>query len=311
MIRALHSTDFPILSVTSLWSDSKNMNKLVLSALVATVAVGTASANEGPDWSGLDSELNKLSSTLNFGDGLSFGGYLEATYDTDAQDWATGRNRVTASGGNGGFGYHLSIQGSEEADAFVTFNQAGIDWTMGNFRRPTTSNHLENEGDMHFMDRSALGASGAEAGGGRTSGLMATGGSDGMGWKIHYGSDELFTARVTYDVMSGDGMNLSIAYSIGETSAIGDWFEAHLSNGPFGLSATTGDDDSGGANSASVYVASYDINDTMTLGLRQTDHDDGNDATMDLALTCDCDGARWTFQQNDEEDLMIGCIVGF
>jgi len=287
------------------------MKKLVLSALVATVAVGTTNANEGPDWSGLDSELNKLSSSLNFGEGLSFGGYLEATYDTDTEAWATGRNRVSLSGDNGGFGYHVSLQGSEDADAYVTFNKGGVDWQMGNFRRPTTSNHLENEADMHFMDRSALGASGAEVGGGRTTGLMATGGSDGMGWNIHLGSDELFTARFTYDVMSGDGMNLSVAYSVGETSAIGDWFEAHVSNGPFNLSATMGDDDSGGANSASVYVASYDINDTMTLGLRQTDHDDGNDATMDAALTCDCGGARWTVQQNDDDDVMVGCIVGF
>ncbi len=284
------------------------MKKLVLSALVATVAVGTTNANEGPDWSGLDSELNKLTSSLNFGDGLSIGGYLEGTYDTDTENWGIGRRRVTASGGNGGFGYHVSIQGSEDADAFVTFNKAGIDWTLGNFRRPTTSTHLEDEGDMHFMDRNALGGDGN---GGRTTGLMASGGSDGTGWKVHLGSDELFTARFTYDVMSGDGMNLSVAYSVGETSAIGDWFEAHLSNGPFNLSATMGDDDSGGGNSASVYVASYDFTDSVSLGLRQTDHDDGNDATMDAALTCDCGGGRWTLQQNEDDDLLVGCIVGF
>ena len=286
------------------------MNKLVLSALVATVAAGNTSAMEGPDWSGLDSELNKLSSSLNFGEGLYVSGYLEATYDTDTEAWGTGRSRVTASGSGGGFGYHLSLdsEASEGDAAYITFNKGSIDWTMGNFRRPTSSNHLEDEGDMHFMDRSALGGDGN---GGRTTGLMATGGSDGMGWNIHLGSDELFTARVTYDVISGDGMNLSVAYSIGETSVIGDWFEVHVSNGPFQLSATMGDDDTVGGDNASVFAASYDFNDTMTLGLRQTDHDDGNDSTMDAALTCDCDGARWTFQQNDEDDLMIGCIVGF
>jgi len=288
------------------------MKKLILSALIATVAVGTTSANEGPDWSGLDSELSKLSSSLNFGDGVGFSGYLEATYNSDDETWGTGRNRIMVAGENGGFGYHVSVQGSEDADAYVTFNKGGFDWQMGTFLRPTTSNHLENEADMHFMDRSGLGASGAEVGGGRTTGIMASGGSDGMGWNVHLGSDELFTARVTYDVMSGDGMNLSVAYSIGETSAIGDWFEAHLSNGPFGLSATVGDDDDGGGNGASVYVASYNINDTMTLGLRQTDHDkDDEDATTDVALTCDCGGARWTIQQNDDDDLVVGCIVGF
>ena len=35
------------------------------------------------------------------------------------------------------------------------------------------------------------------------------------------------------------------------------------------------------------------------------------DTTMDAALTWNCDGARWTFQQNDDQDLMVGCIVGF
>ena len=289
------------------------MKTLVLSALVASLAVGTASANEGPDWSGLDSELSKLSSSLNFGDGLSIGGYLEATYDTEAEVWGTGRSRITASGSGGGFGYHVSLddEASEGDDAYITFSKGSMDWTMGVFRRPTTTNHLENEGEMHFMDRSALGASGAEVGGGRTTGIMATGNSGGVGWNIHLGSDENFTGRFTYDFLSGDGMNLSLAYSVGETTAIGDWVEAHFSNGPFGLSATMGDDDSGGGDSAAVYVAAYDINDDITLGLRHTDHDDGNDTTMDAALTWNCDGARWTFQQNDDQDLMVGCIVGF
>ncbi len=284
------------------------MKKLVLSALVATVAVGTTNANEGPDWSGLDSELNKLTSSLNFGDGLSIGGYLEGTYDTDTENWGIGRNRVTASGGNGGFGYHVSIQGSEDADAFVTFNKGGVDWQMGNFRRPTTSNHLENEADMHFMDRSALGGDGN---GGRTTGLMAQSTMGDLGYSIHVSADNDITARVTYDVMSGDGMNLSVACSGGQNDGEGIWSEVHLSNGAWSLSATMGSDDTIGGSDASVFLATYDINDTMTVGLRQTDRDDGNDATMDAALTCDCGGGRWTLQQNEDDDLLVGCIVGF
>ena len=287
------------------------MKKLVLSALAVTVAMGTTSANEDTEWSGLDSELKALSSSLNFGDGLSIGGYLEATYDTDTEAWGTSRNRVTASGSSGDFGYNVSLQGSEDADAYLTFNRNGIDWTVGTFRRPTTSNHLEDEGDMHFLDRNGLGASGAEVGAGRVNGLMANGTMDDIGWRLHIDNDGFFTGRFEYDVMSGEGTNLSVAYSVGETFAIGNWAEAHLSNGDFSLSATMGDDDSGGGDSASVYVASYQINDTMALGVRQTDHDDGADATMDAALTCDCGGARWTFQQNDDDDLLVGCIVGF
>ena len=32
---------------------------------------------------------------------------------------------------------------------------------------------------------------------------------------------------------------------------------------------------------------------------------------MDAALTCDCGGGRWTLQQNEDDDLLVGCIVGF
>ena len=72
-----------------------------------------------------------------------------------------------------------------------------------------------------------------------------------------------------------------------------------------------GDDDSSGGNASSVYIGTYEVNDTVTIGLRQTDHDDDNDATMDIAVTCECGGARWSLQQNEDEDLLIGCIVGF
>ena len=103
------------------------MNKLVLSALAATVAVGTTNASES-DWAGLDAELNSLTTALD--NHPSIGGYLEASYDTDAEAWGTNRSRITVSGDHGGYGYHASIdsEGSEGDDAYITFTMGGIGW---------------------------------------------------------------------------------------------------------------------------------------------------------------------------------------
>ena len=289
------------------------MNKLVLSALAASVAVGTTNASEG-DWAGLDAELNTLTSSLDHHEGgPSISGYLEATYDTDTgggdSAFGTGRHGVNVSGSIGGYGYSFDLDDSDTtqgADAFITFEMAGMAWTMGDFRAPTTANHLANEEDMHFMDRSGLGGSGA-----RSHGLMASGNMDNLGYWIHIGNAEELTARVSYDVMSGDGINLSVAYSMDDL-ADSSWMEANISSGPFGIAATTGDGDNlGSGDSAMVLVASYDVNDTWGVGIRSTDQDDGGDETMDWAITYSDGGARWTFQTNDDDDLMIGCIVGF
>jgi len=280
------------------------MNKLVLSALAATVAVGTTNASES-DWAGLDAELNSLTTALDSHGGPSVGGYLEATYDTDAEAWGTGRSRVTVSGDNGGYGYHASIdsEGSEGDDAYITFTMGGVGWTMGNFRAPGTSNHLANEGDMTFMDRDAIGGGGA-----RTSGIMVSGDMGGAGYSVHVGNGNEFSARLTYDVMSGDGVNLSLAYSM-DDAADTSHIEANVSSGPFGIHATMGD---GVGDSAMCLTASYDVNDAWGLALRHTDQDDGSDETMDFAVTYGDGAARWTFQQNDGADgIAIGCIVGF
>ncbi len=293
------------------------MNKLALSALAATLVMGTTNASDG-DWTGLDAELSALSSALTFEGGVSIGGHLEAVYDTDsdvADDMDIGRNRLTVSGDN--FHVGFDVDGYALRDAYMNFTLGGFEMTAGQFRRPTTYNHLEKEADRHFLDRSALGTTATGDGvGGRVDGLMATGSTNNVGWNIHIDDAGLFTGRFSYDLMSSDDMNLSVAYSVGETTAIGDWFEAHLTAGDFSLSATMGDDDGTGTgaiggDSASVYVGSYQVSDNWTIGVRQTDHDDGADATMDAALTCDCGGARWTFQQNDDDDLLVGCIVGF
>jgi hypothetical protein len=288
------------------------MNKLVLSALAATVAVGTTNASEG-DWAGLDAELNTLTSSLDHHEGgPSISGYLEATYDTDTgggdSAFGIGRSGLNLSGSVGGYGYSLDVanfQQSEDVDAYVTFDMAGMAWTMGTFRAPTTANHLANEEDMHFMDRSGLGGNGA-----RVSGLQASGNMDALGYWIHIGDAEELTARVSYDVMSGDGINLSVAYSM-DDAADGSWMEANISSGPFGIAATIGDNDAGTEDDAMVLHASYEVNDTWALGIRSSNAGGDSDDTMDWAVTYGDGGARWTFQTNDDDELMLGCIVGF
>jgi len=278
------------------------MNKLVLSALAATVAVGTTNASES-DWAGLDAELNSLTTALD--NHPSIGGYLEAAYDTDAEVWGTNRSRITVSGDHGGYGYHASIdsEGSEGDDAYITFTMGGIGWTMGNFRAPLNSNHLACESEMHFMDRDNIGGQGV-----RSSGLMASGSMDALGYHIHVGNGNELSARITYDVMSGDGVNLSVAYSM-DDAADDSWMEANVSSGPFGIHATMGDE---GGNSPMVITASYAVNDAWAIGIRSTDLDDGSDETMDWAVTYGDGAARWTFQQNDGADgVAIGCLVGF
>jgi hypothetical protein len=296
------------------------MNKLVLSALAASVAMGTTNASEG-DWAGLDAELNTLTSSLDSHGGPAISGYLEAAYVDDdtvlggAGDSAFDNNRygLNLSGSVGGYGYSVDLtdnnDGDGNTDAFVTFEMGGIGWTMGQFRAPTTGNHLINEEDMHFMNRSNLGGNGV-----RTDGLMASGSMDALGYWIHFGAQEELTARVSYDVMSGDGINLSVAYSM-DDFADQSWMEANISSGPFGLAVTTGD--GAFSDGEMVLAATYDINDTWTLGLRSTDVDTaGVDEFMDWAVTYGDGGARWTFQMTDgggviEDVMSIGCIVGF
>jgi hypothetical protein len=292
------------------------MNKLVLSALAASVAMGTTNASEG-DWAGLDAELNTLTSSLDSHGGPAISGYLEAAYVDDdtvlggAGDSAFDNNRygLNLSGSVGGYGYSVDLtdnnDGDGNTDAFVTFEMGGIGWTMGQFRAPTTGNHLINEEDMHFMNRSNLGGNGV-----RTDGLMASGSMDALGYWIHFGAQEELTARVSYDVMSGDGINLSVAYSM-DDAADASWMEANISSGPFGIAATMGDNDTATEDDAMVLHASYEVNDTWALGIRSSNDGGDSDDTMDWAVTYADGGARWTFQTNDDDDLMLGCIVGF
>jgi len=276
------------------------MNKLVFTALAATVAVGTTNASES-DWAGLDAELNSLTTALDSHGGASVSGYLEAGYNTDTEAWATGRSAVALSGSNGGYGYGVSISDSEDTDAFVTFSMGSMGWTMGAFMKPGTGADAEAQNDRVFSTREF------GDGGARSNGLMTSGNMDALCYQVFVGNGNDFAARVSYDVMSGDGVNLSVAYSMDDSddsSAI----EADVSSGPFGIHMTMLDDD---GDDDSCITGSYAINDAWGVAVRQTDIDGAADETMDWAVTYTDGGARWTFETLDDGDLTIGCLVGF
>ena len=284
------------------------MNKLVLSALAATVAVGTTSASES-DWAGLDAELNSLTTALDSHGGPAVGGYLEAEYDTDAETWGVGRNRVTVSGDNGGYGYHVSLAGnsSEGNDAYVNFTMGGMGWTMGSFMKPGTAADAEAENDRVFTSRE-FGDVGA-----RSAGLMTSGNMDAIGYQVFVGNGNDFAARVSYDVMSGDGVNLSVAFSMDDAAATeSSAIEADVSSGPFGIHVTMLADDVAGTDPMCI-TGSYAVNDAWGVAIRQTDDDTGADETMDWAVTYTDGGARWTIESLDDgaDTITIGCLVGF
>ncbi len=276
------------------------MNKLVLSALAATVAVGTTNASES-DWAGLDAELTSLTTALDSHGGPAVSGYVEAGYDTDAETWGVARNRVALSGANGGYGYHVSLQGSEDADAYVTFSMGGMGWTMGQFMKPGTGADGEAENDRVFSTRD-FGDTGA-----RSTGLMTSGNMDALAYTVFAGNGNDLAARVSYDVMEGDGINLSLAYSMDDADDSSN-MEADISSGSFGVHMTIRDD--GGADDDTCITASYAVNDTWGVAIRSTEID-GGDADSDWAVTYDAGGARWTFETLEGGDLTIGCIVGF
>ena len=101
----------------------------------------------------------------------------------------------------------------------------------------------------------------------------------------------------------GDGINLSVAYSM-DDSDDSTAIEADISSGPFGIHYTMQDDD---GTDDTCLTASYAINDAWGVAIRQTDNAD----TMDWAVTYGDGGSRWTIETLEGGDLTIGCMVGF
>jgi len=279
-------------------------------------------------------------------DGPSIGGWLEASYNDFAGNFAVGRNRVHVGGDFQGYGYEISIAYDDATssmglcDAYATGAYGNIDWTFGQFRAPTTFGHLVTEPHQFFMDRTGFGGGGV-----RQTGLMASGSFDSFGWAFAMmddegdpvnpnDDDEDLHARVTFDVIGSmqhdsegaydslGSTNLSIAAAM-DNGGSGDttYIEAIWADGPLWAHVELVDTDTG---SPLTLAATYAISSQYEVGLRSEDPDNGNDPTMSLAISryfsghdCKCtvqldDGGD--YDGNGSEDgqrVSVGFLVSF
>lgn len=358
------------------------MNKFVLGALATTVVGGTSLASES-EWPELDRELEALSSTYqvqNTG-GPEFSGWIigawdfsgDLTFDIDGEmkdySGASIRSaRLRAMGEVGNYGYKLEFdffdseqsvfgalltQGEglfdddpDEArllDAYAQVNVAdSFSLRMGNFRTPLLQSALIDRNRTLFIDRSILGS----AFSGRTTGLMAFGDFELVGWAlaVQNGADGVaddyqFTGRLTIDILGeGAGRTNEGAYSAGEETnlMIGAAFsddgsledgtiitaEAYLATGPFSISGEGADfDESLGDNTPWAVTGSFMITEAYEIGLRYEDLDDFGDTNVISAVLAwyhDDWNTKWQLQyatiDSDDADgdvISLGLAVSF
>lgn len=275
-------------------------------------------------------------------DGPSIGGWLEASYNDFAGNFAVGRNRINVEGDFKDYGYKISIAYDDATssmglrDAYATATYGSIGLTFGQFRAPTTSSHLLTESHQFFMDRTGFGGGGL-----RQTGLMASGAFDSFGWAFAVmddegdpldatDDDEDLHARVTFDVIGSAWSDCEGSYSsVGTTSlslaaaldngSSGDstYIEATWTTGPFWAHVELVDADAG---SPLTLAATYAISTQYEVGLRSADADDGADSTTSLAISRYISGhdCKWTFQLDDydldrsgDERFSAGFLVSF
>ena len=273
-------------------------------------------------------------------DGPSIGGWLEASYNDFAGNFAVGRNRIRVGGDFSDYGYEISIDYDDASssiglqDAYATTSYGGIGLTFGQFRAPTTSGHLVTESHQFFMDRTGFGGDGL-----RQTGLMASGTFDNFGWALavmddETNDDEDVHGRVTFDVMGSSQSgtegsynslgttNLSVAAAL-DNGGSGDttYLEAIWTSGTFWAYAELVDADTG---SPLTLAATYAISTQYEVGFRSEDPDDGS-TTTSIAASYYVSGhdCKWTVQLDDggdydgtgsEDDgqrLSAGFLVGF
>jgi hypothetical protein len=278
-------------------------------------------------------------------DGPTIGGWLEASYNDFAGNFAVGRNRLQVDGNFNKYGYRISLAYDDAtssmglSDAYATATAMGVGWTFGQFRAPTTSSHLLTESRQFFMDRTGFGGGGL-----RQTGLMASGSFDSFGWSLAMmddegviadpnDDDEDLHARVSFDVIgssmsacegSYDSLgttNLSVAAALDNGSS-GDstYIEATYSTGTFWGHIELVDADSG---SPLTLAATYAVTTQYEVGLRTEDPDDGTDSTTTIAINRYISGhdCKWTLQFDDGDDydtdgssdqrLSAGFLVSF
>lgn len=292
------------------------MNKLVCSALAASVVGATGFAGTGTDsWASLDRELESLSTSLAAqSGGPQIGGWLISSLDMveDAiagppVDDSLGFNlrsaRINVSGNVADYGYRVSMDladGSAELkDAYATFKLGdAVTGRMGQFKPPTLSSFLIERNRLLFLDRTINGSTFD-----RDLGLQLSGDFETVGWWLaaQNGADDqadefLFTARVAVDLMgegvgavegaygAPDGTALTVAAfwqddgSFDNGTRIGA--EARLTAGPFAGAAELVDNDEDlGDNTPWNVTVSYLFHEQYEAALRWEDLDDSADTT--------------------------------
>jgi len=310
------------------------MNKLVISALAATVCAGTTNAS---DWEGLDSELYSLSNTLTSQDGASISGWFEAGVIMDNSvaggaatagddDWEVGRNRVNISGASGDTGYQISFDLDPTyalQDAYLTQSIGQFGLTIGTFRAPTTSNHNDNENDQAFLNRAVFVGSTVDAGAGvRTDGVQLGGSFSDVGWAYHMDDAGDGTWQVSYALEAG-GAAIGLSYGDSDGGAAGTdttSMEVTVATGDFTLGYENSDFDTAGTSvDATSLTGSFQMGE-YSISVRDQDNEDvlaGSDV-MTIAIGMDHGGARWTIQHDDnghgdgtESGLAVGIMIGF
>jgi Phosphate-selective porin O and P len=217
------------------------MRKLVYSALALTLVSVPSFATEN-EWSSLDQEIDKLSSSLSAQNaaGPKLGGYIRTSFrysgDEDALFGGAPNTedelgfkldsvRIEITGDVGqDYSYKVSFDlasGSASLkDAYVSWKMAeNIKGTMGNFKKPFLRSSLIADNYLLFQERTALGAFFNV----REPGLMFSGTFDTIGWwlagqnGIDGKQDDFnYTIRLAATLMGSGVGKVEGAYGAGE-----------------------------------------------------------------------------------------------
>jgi hypothetical protein len=227
----------------------------VYSALALTLTGLPALATDN-GWSGLDKEIDSLSSSLSTADntGPHIGGWVRTSYRHSSDDLFTGGAgnpdqsgfqfdtvRLELQGDvSDNYGYKISFDLGDGngaghgpspnnaltlRDAYATWRIAeGIKGKIGRFKEPVLRSALTSEPNLIFIDRTALGAALSQ----RDLGLAVSGNFDVLSWWLAFqdGSDgqadeHKYTVRVTASLVgnAGDKM-MEGAYGAGDNTVV-------------------------------------------------------------------------------------------
>ncbi len=292
------------------------MNKFILGTLAATLVSTSAFATES-DWSGLDREIEALSSTLAPAEGgAKVSGWIHVRWDSSS-DFLIGTEdqsgaaftsiRLNFTGSVADYGYKVS---ADLASGTAMLRDAFVDWKftdnlkgrIGQFKMPFLRSGLCGVTTRLFVRPTNIAVTTRDAG------LMVSGNFDMLSFAaaVQNGTDGQAdeyrtTFRVAADLMgegagikcegaygASEGMNVSAAVAFtddGGVAAPADEvtrtaFEVYMTNGPWAAAAEMVDNDTNiGDNSPWDATVSFMFNDDYEAAVRWEDRDDAGDTT--------------------------------